>query len=422
MTADFKDNAPGVAELTPTCSAPRLGPDGATRPADRLRVLAVDADPAALAQAREALAPLDGEFLTAADGERALALCRSRRPDLLLLDLGLRGPNSLEICERIKASPALRDIRVLALAEEPSDTAVALAFAAGADDYLRKPIAAWELLARVRAHLRSKALHDGMLGVARQAEEEASAQETLLQLLLQDLQGPRAQLLGALDDLLAAAEPSTGLARRLLAGVANRCPELERLVANLLDLGKARAGRLTLRREPFSLEAEGRAVCREAEDTTLRRDLRIRFYPAPRAADLQADRDLVHRALASLLALAIKHSYVGGPIDVYGLCRAGGDEVGIAVTDYGPGIAPADRERLVPSAATVDSPPAGRMSATGLHLDFCRLAVEAQGGRIEVESEPDLGTCVTVWFPAQPRERVQVRPADASDVRKEARG
>jgi DNA-binding response OmpR family regulator len=122
---------------------------------------------------------------TAASGERALDLIRADPPDLLLLDVMMPGMNGYEVCAALRADPehALLPI-VLVTALDPATERVK-GMAAGADDFLSKPINQPELLARVKSLLRVKSLHDELRrqraelqGWREQFEQRVSAEVT----------------------------------------------------------------------------------------------------------------------------------------------------------------------------------------------------------------------------------------------------
>ena len=91
------------------------------------------------------------QVLTAGDGEQAMSLARSRRPDLVILDLMLPVMDGLEVCRLLRRESSLPILMLTAKAEEV-DKVVGLEM--GADDYLTKPFGMRELVARVRALLR----------------------------------------------------------------------------------------------------------------------------------------------------------------------------------------------------------------------------------------------------------------------------
>ena len=88
----------------------------------------------------------------AGDAEAALAIVGRRRPDLLVLDIGLPGLSGIELCERLRSADVDVPILMLSARDQVGDRVAGLQ--AGADDYLVKPFALDELLARVQALLR----------------------------------------------------------------------------------------------------------------------------------------------------------------------------------------------------------------------------------------------------------------------------
>ncbi|MDR0515407.1 MAG: response regulator transcription factor [Coriobacteriaceae bacterium] len=92
------------------------------------------------------------EFMGAKDGEEALALCESKKPDLLILDVMMPGMNGFKVCERLRAKKASLPIILLSAKGDIVDKSIG--FEAGADDYLVKPFIPQELQLRIEALLR----------------------------------------------------------------------------------------------------------------------------------------------------------------------------------------------------------------------------------------------------------------------------
>ena len=119
-------------------------------------VLVVDDDPNLLRMLRRGLALAGYEVQAVEDGESALRVLRDSPPDLLVLDVMLPEPfDGLEIARRVRAAGA--DVPILMLTARDQVADKVAGFASGADDYLAKPFAFEELLARVGALLRRRA-------------------------------------------------------------------------------------------------------------------------------------------------------------------------------------------------------------------------------------------------------------------------
>jgi len=91
----------------------------------------------------------------ARDGREALAAIQRDRPDLVLLDVMMPGLSGFDVCQAVRADPALAGVKILLLTAKGRDTDLAKGLALGADAYVTKPFSTQELAARVRALLES---------------------------------------------------------------------------------------------------------------------------------------------------------------------------------------------------------------------------------------------------------------------------
>lgn len=114
-------------------------------------ILVVDDEPEIVRLVRDYLERAGFEVVAAADGDEALRAFHRRRPDLVILDLGLPGQDGLDVARTMRGSETVPIIMLTARAEE-TDRVAGLEL--GADDYVPKPFSPRELVARVRAVLR----------------------------------------------------------------------------------------------------------------------------------------------------------------------------------------------------------------------------------------------------------------------------
>jgi two-component system alkaline phosphatase synthesis response regulator PhoP len=114
-------------------------------------ILVVDDEPKIAALARDYLEHAGFAVLVAGEGRAALALARSRRPDLVVLDLGLPGLDGLDVARALRRDS---DVPILMLTARTDEADRIVGLELGADDYVTKPFSPRELVARVRAILR----------------------------------------------------------------------------------------------------------------------------------------------------------------------------------------------------------------------------------------------------------------------------
>ena len=115
------------------------------------RIAVIEDEPSIAASIAARLTSEGFEVETAGDGNEGVDLCRSFRPDLVVLDLMLPGLDGLGVCREIQRD---RRVPVLMLTARDSETDLEIGLAVGGDDYMVKPFSPRELVARVRALLR----------------------------------------------------------------------------------------------------------------------------------------------------------------------------------------------------------------------------------------------------------------------------
>lgn len=118
------------------------------------RILVVDDDPQIVRLVRSYLEQAGLQVDTVSHGDDVLPALRSRRPDLVVLDLMLPGKDGLEITRLLRADPALAALPILMLTARVDDIDRILGLELGADDYVTKPFNPREVVARVKAILR----------------------------------------------------------------------------------------------------------------------------------------------------------------------------------------------------------------------------------------------------------------------------
>jgi two-component system sensor histidine kinase KdpD len=178
----------------------------------------------------------------------------------------------------------------------------------------------------------------------------------------------------------------------LTSVVSTEIDRLERMVTDLLDLSRIEAGAVNPQTDWCDLSD---TIARAAEHVRLQRgDFPVRIDLASDLPLVRADAAQIERVFTNLIDNAVKFSPTGKPVEVRGICANG--RVTIRVVDHGRGIPAAQQAQIFkPFVRGRDAQP-----GSGLGLAICRGFVEANGGRIALQSRGRDGTAFAVSFPA----------------------
>jgi signal transduction histidine kinase len=218
-----------------------------------------------------------------------------------------------------------------------------------------------------------------------------------------ELRTPLAAVKGYVDNLLdGVAGPLNDKPRQYLARVRDNADRLGRMVSDLLDLTRIEAGKIELLPQALPLADVVSDAVEGLRHVSAGRRVRVTTALVECPPPVWADADRVHQVLTNLLANAIKFSPPGGEVTVSGGSDAEG-LVRLAVEDTGPGIVPAERERVFDKFYQVGRVEGERMPGSGLGLTIARHLVELHGGRIWVEDAMSGGAAFVVLLPAARR-------------------
>jgi len=355
------------------------------------RILVVEDDEKSRRLLRDFLKAYGYQMSEAADGEEALRLISDTPPDLVLLDVMMPKMDGFEVCSRLKEDARTQMIPVL-LVTALSDRADRLrGIAAGATDFITKPVDTLEVLFRVRNALRTKHLYDERNILLRMREE-------LSDMIVHDLRNP---LLGI-----------TLCARRL--ELKNKSPAvvhiakeilgqtqlLDNFISDLMTVSKMEQGQLTPQCAVEDLVERAQSAMRNHQVAAEAENIQLTLLAPEGPVLANVDRNLIARLLDNLLANAIKFS----PRDTrVTLTLTPADAPGkpclIQVEDEGPGIPLGYRETIFEKYGIVKMKDI-ELPQTGLGLAFCRLVAEAHKGRIYVAPRQPRGSIFTVELPA----------------------
>ena len=358
-------------------------------------VLLVDDQGLVAAAVRKALGEEgDIDFHYCADSRKAVGEAIRLKPTVILQDLMMPEIDGLDLLRLYRADPATREVPVIVLSTEEEPKVKAKAFELGANDYLVKLPDRVEFLARIRYHSQAY-LHRLQRDEAYRAlRASMQLREDFAHMVIHDLGTPLGTVLMDAEDLLANssdAQQKPGLAR-----IRNNALRLREMAHDMLLLAKMEHGKLRLDSRRRDLIATIGEAARNLEPHLQRRGLTLRETHETPLLEVFYDANLILRVLDNLLSNAIKFSPSGAAIDIRtrSVARAKNPGVRVEIENQGSEIPEEMRERIFEKFEI--GPIRRDIPQVGLGLAFCRMAIEAHGGKIDVMPGREGGT--SFWF------------------------
>ena len=375
-------------------------------------ILVADDVPANVELLCDQLATLGYRVETAMDGPSAVEACFTKKPDLCILDVSMPAGSlgvddrstGFEVCRRIKRDPRTARIPVIFVTALNDTTDRVKAIEAGGDDFLTKPHNRQILGARLRSLLRLKFATDALEESYRKLRELEKVRDDLMKMIVHDLKSPLTSVLAALEMVL---DGDFGAVndqqRRALGDAEAKAEDLLALIEDLLEVARIEETRIQLDVEAIAPAALLTEVLHEWDMRLAQEEAVATLDVADDAPVFHADKGLIKRVFSNLIQNALTHSPRSVTIDLRARHDAATDGVIFTVADNGPGIPKEYHEIIFRKFEQAKTPSAPRVRSSGLGLAFCKLAVEAHGGRIWVQSAEGQGSQFHFTLPVRPR-------------------
>ena len=331
------------------------------------------------------------KVMVATNGQRALHIVQSNRPpELVLLDIMMPGMDGLEVCRRLKADEASRDIPVIFLTALGDIEDIVAGLELGAVDYVTKPAIPAVLKARVATHLRLRQAQQALQREMQLVQENSRLRDDVERITRHDLKNP----LGIVMGYAAMLAEDSGLdeEQQESARIMEEASYTMLDMINLsLDLYRIEQGVYNLDTGPVDLvKVVGKAIS-GVRSLAAGRQVDVVLMPPAEPAGVLGEELLCLSLMNNLIRNAVEASPASTEVTI----RFDLEDTQVVVCIHNEGAIPAAvRERFFDKYAT-----AGKKQGTGLGTYSARLLTEVQHGLIDFETSEQAGTTLFVKLP-----------------------
>jgi two-component system sensor histidine kinase/response regulator len=361
------------------------------------RVLVVDDEEHNRVLLRDLLEAHGHRVMEAVNGEQAMDAITSSAPDVILLDVMMPRVDGFEVCRRLKADARSAPIPILLITALTDRQDRLAGIEAGANDFLTKPIDTQDVILRVGNAVYTKHLYDQLADNYQRLRELEVLRDDLTHMIVHDLRTPLTSVIAGMQTVEMSGELNARQQQCLQLALTGG-QTLLGMINDVLDISKMEDGSLRLDYQDLAATDLVEQALKEIEALAQEKGLSlIRDLPT-HSPTFSGDEEKLRRTLVNLLGNAVRFTPRGGTITAS--VRSAGEQTAVfAVRDTGEGIPTEAFERIFEKFGQVEMGPAGQSLSTGLGLTFCKMVVEAHGGRIGVESELGRGSTFSFTIP-----------------------
>lgn len=331
-------------------------------------------------------------IFTARSGEAALSLMLEHPFALAILDVQMPSMTGFELAELMRGTERTRGIPIVFVSAGGRELNYAFrGYESGAVDFLYKPLDPHAVRSKVTVFVELFRQQLELQDAKAQLQRAVSMRDDFMSMIAHELRNPlnsvylQAQLR---RKMLAAPRPPDPQAMlKMVERDERQIRSMVRLLDDMLDVSRARTGKLAIVPARFDLAASAQAVVEAIQEQARTSGISVTLA-APESLFLEGDEFRIEQVITNLLTNALRYGQ-GRPVAVTVGVREQEPEAFVSVRDQGNGIAPADQERIFEQFERTDD--AAQVGGLGLGLYIARQIAQAHQGRLEVRSTPGEG-------------------------------
>jgi signal transduction histidine kinase len=329
----------------------------------------------------------DRRIFSARSGDEALSLMLEHSFALAIVDVQMPSMNGFELAELMRGTERTRAIPIVFVSAAGREQNYAFrGYESGAVDFLYKPLDPHTVRSKVNVFVELFRQRQELQEAKAQLQRAVSMRDDFMSMIAHELRNPlnsvylQAQLRRKM--VSGPKQPDAQSMLRMVERDERQIRSMVRLLDDMLDVSRARTGKLTIVPAPFDLVASAQVVVEAIQEQAKTTDVQVTLSALP-ALEIVGDEFRIEQVITNLLTNALRYGQ-GKPVAVAVGVREEAPEAFVSVRDQGMGIAPADQERIFEQFERTEG--AAQVAGLGLGLYIARQIAQAHHGRLEVRS------------------------------------
>ncbi|MFZ5766664.1 MAG: response regulator [Thermodesulfobacteriota bacterium] len=347
----------------------------------------------------ECLRGQGGKVIEAESGAATINIVRAQwhHLDMIIAEWNLGDMRADLLCAEIRHKEGHRILPFIALIEADDRPHVLHFFSSGGTDYVVKPFAKEEFIARVGVHLETRALIKELRGNVEELERLSRMRDGFLAITSHDLKSPLTAILGSAE-LMLYDKTLTDKQRNWPQTIVNSSKFMLEIINDIVELGRNEALKESLPLEPLAVIPLISIAISTLQQQALSKGVFLEEeFNYDRNLIIRGDRTRFQRILNNLLSNALKFTPAGGTIRV-SVSKTDTDLL-LTVADSGIGIPTAMQAHLFDIYSKASRPGTNGERGTGLGMHITRQLVDQHNGTFALESAEGKGTVISLSFP-----------------------
>lgn len=370
-----------------------------------INILIADDDAATRRMIVQYLGKKGYRIFEASDGIEAYSLIMAGNINIAILDWILPGLTGIDICKKIRDEQLLSYVFIVMLTIKDESKDILDGFAAGVDEYIKKPVNLLELHARIKVGERIISLEQSLKQKQKELFDINQMKNKFIGIAAHDLRNPIISIRGFSELLLKEPSNFTEDQKEFLTIIHSTSRNMLAMLNDLLDISLIESGKMEIALKPGSFKklVQERVRLNSLQAKQKQITIHHELYNIP---VIEFDSHRIGQAVDNLISNAIKFAPYGS--NIYLILRQDGDKIIFSIRDEGPGIPKEEQHLLFSEFHRLSIRPTAGETSTGLGLAITKKIMESHHGFIEFESREGLGSTFSLILPINPSTEKQL--------------